>query len=362
MKKRLLALAVLGAVAPQGVQALPFKVGEDVQGNIGFKSQVLAQRLGERVDGNKGATEFFKAARLYANANVGDLTVFSANMDFDGAGSRLTDGFIGLWFSDEVKVQAGILRTPFSRSALTDEYTYLTPTGYFYGGVPVDRGFGGARGEDDYRNAGIVAWGDVMGRMVKYYVGIFDGPYSNGVDEEGKDNLMYALRLQFTPTMLGYQGESGYTLRNTYLGNREVLSFGFGYARQKEDSFMSKALTFDVKHEQKFGGVIAGWEAAYFNVKDVNEDKDDRKGFYLQVHGIYDRVMGIGKPGVAVRYERSEEKLSDGESFKFKRIGGAASYFIKGQRSYVQLAVDRVDNPEVLKDYTDLTLALKVQF
>ena len=211
----------------------------------------------------------------------------------------------------------------------------------------------------------------------RYYIGVFDGPYNNSTGTPGKDNLMYAVRLQFTPTMLGFKGEKGYGLRDTYLGRQNVLSFGVGYATQKCGdttaracntgagtlSFTTKAWTVDAKYEQKFGDFIPNVELAYFDVKDINTDKDDRKGYYLQVGGIYDQVVGIGKPGLALRYDYSEEKKQlTGAKTKYKRFGGAVNYFLKGQDALIQLAVDSVDRPTRQKDYTDVTLAFQVQF
>ncbi len=366
MRKSLLAVAALMGASVLPAQAISFRISEDVQGNMGFKAQIWGQYLGERTSGNKSAIDFrLNNVRLYANGNVGKYMFFGANLDYTPTSARATDAFIGLKFADELNVQAGLYRTPFSRAALTDSYTYLIPTGYFY-----EFDFNVAaplRGPSTYRNAGLTVWGNIADAMVKYYIGVFDGPYNNSVDRQGKDNLMYVARLQFTPTMLGFKGEKRYGLRDTYLGRQNVLSFGVGYATQKDNrqatSYTTKAWTVDAKHEQKFGDFIANWEAAYFDVKDINTNKDDRKGYYLQVGGIYDQVVGIGKPGLALRYDYSEEKKqSTGAKTKYKRFGGAVNYFLKGQDAMIQLAVDRVDRPTGQKDYTDVTLAFQVQF
>ncbi|QID33894.1 hypothetical protein [Pampinifervens florentissimum] len=375
MRKSLLAVAALMGASVLPAHAVSFKVAEDVSGNMGFKAQIWGQYLGERTSGNKSALDFsLNNVRLYANGNVGKYMYFFSNLDFTPASSRATDAAIGLKFMDELRIQAGLYRTPFSRAALTDSYTYLIPTGYFYGGYNVAAPL---PGPTTYRNAGLTVWGDIADAMVKYYIGVFDGPYNNSTGTKGKDNLMYTVRLQFTPTMLGFKGEKGYGLRDTYLGRQNVLSFGVGYATQKcgdttagacntgagNLSFTTKAWTVDAKHEQKFGDFIPNVELAYFDVKDVNTGKDDRKGYYLQVGGIYDQVVGIGKPGLALRYDYSEEKKQlTGAKTKYKRFGGAVNYFLKGQDALIQLAVDSVDRPTGQKDYTDVTLAFQVQF
>ncbi len=442
MRKSLLAVAALMGASALPAHAVSFKVSEDVQGNMGFKAQIWGQYLGERASGFKGATDFsLRNVRLYANGNVGKYMYFFANMDFTPTSSKATDAAIGLKFMDELRIQAGLYRTPFSRAALTDGYTFLIPTGYFYGdritvqGTTTTRSANATtttaislqvdaplQGPTRYRNAGLTVWGDIADAMVKYYIGVFDGQYNNGTDRWGKDNLMYAVRLQFTPTMLGFKGEKGYGLRDTRLGRQNVLSFGVGYATQKCSpviastatsafasiscgttnpistgtstlSFTTKAWTIDAKHEQKFGDFIANWEAAYFDVKDVNVYqigsniyKDDRKGYYIQVGAIYDQVVGIGKPGIALRYDYAEHKYASPRSYtdpdtnatrqiskdKYKRWGVGFNYFLKGQDAMIQLAVDRVDVPNdkyrannvtvKQKDYTDVTLAFQVQF
>jgi len=380
MRKSLLAVAALMGASVLPAQAISFKVSEDVQGNMGFKAQIWGQYLGERTSRNKSAIDFkLQNVRLYANGNVGKYMYFFSNLDFgpltgSNSEARATDAAIGLKFMDELRIQAGVYRTPFSRAALTDGYTFLIPTGYFYGGLNVAAPL---QGPTTYRNAGLTVWGDIADAMVKYYIGVFDGPYNNSTGTPGKDNLMYAVRLQFTPTMLGFKGEKGYGLRDTYLGRQNVLSFGVGYATQKCGdttaracntgagtlSFTTKAWTVDAKYEQKFGDFIPNVELAYFDVKDINTDKDDRKGYYLQVGGIYDQVVGIGKPGLALRYDYSEEKKQlTGAKTKYKRFGGAVNYFLKGQDAQIQLAVDSVDRPTGQKDYTDVTLAFQVQF
>ncbi|MCS7262856.1 MAG: OprO/OprP family phosphate-selective porin [Aquificaceae bacterium] len=396
MRKSLLAVAALMGVAalPQRAEAVAFRVAEDISGNMGFRGQIWGQVLGERTSGNKGAVDFrLNNVRLYANGNVGKYMFFGANLDFEPGTARASDAFIGIRFQDEFRVQAGLFRTPFSRAALTDSYTFLVPTGYFYSGTPVPGGYYRAgvsfevdaplRGPSRYRNLGLAIWGELGGKDVpfKYYLGVFDGPYNNSVGAPGSDNLMFSARVQFTPTTLGFKGERGYGLRDTQLGRQNVLSFGLGYTTQKcqpvltglcsaGTSFTTSAFTIDAKHEQRFGkNLIAGWEAAYFDVKDVNTAKDDRRGFYVQVSAINDQRIGVGKAGIAIKYDYAEQNPATGAKSKLTRIGGAVNYFLKGQDALLQLAVDRVEpnftarnnNPNN-KKFTDLTLAFQVQF
>jgi hypothetical protein len=139
-------------------------------------------------------------------------------------------------FADEFRVQAGAMRVPFSRIALTSSYNYLIPTQAYrdvFTGLtinPIDAE--GVLG-DSSRDAGIVVWGNVAGGMLKYYFGVSDGRYDRMVllyhKTHTKDSLAYTIRLQFTPTMLGFKPETGYTLADTYLGRQNVLNIGIGY-------------------------------------------------------------------------------------------------------------------------------------
>ncbi|MEN3033630.1 MAG: porin [Aquificaceae bacterium] len=392
MRKTLLALAALMGVAtlPEGAQAVAFRIADDVRGNMGFRGQFWLQGRGERVAGNKGDIDIsLRNVRLYANGEISKYMYFGANLDFTPNTARASDAFAGIKFQDEFRVQMGIFRTPFGRASLTDSYTFLVPTGYFYGIPDVANTLQGAKGTtglSSYRNAQVAVWGDIADATFKYYLSVFDGPYNNDTTQRGSDKLGVAFRVQFTPTMLGFKGEKGYGLRDTYLGRQNVLSFGAGYIAQKCEippgpalnlggtcattatttsttSYTTSGFVLDAKHEQRFGKEwIAGWEAAYFGIRDINAAKDDQNGFYLQVGAIYDKKAGVGKPGFAVRYDYSENKPSRGSKQKFSRIGGAFNYFIKGQDAMVQFGVDTVNRPAGQKDYSDVTLAFQVQF
>jgi hypothetical protein len=158
---------------------------------------------------------------------VNNLVYFSMNLEGTSAGGNpvVRDSFIGLKFADEFRLQAGLMRAPFSRAALTGTYVQLVPYTPPYGAAscstPTDVGT-----TVSPRDAGVVVWGNVADGMLKYYLGITDG---DTLGSSTDNSLAYTIRLQFTPTMLGFKGETGYTLADTYLGKQNVLSIGFGY-------------------------------------------------------------------------------------------------------------------------------------
>jgi hypothetical protein len=103
------------------------------------------------------------------------------------------------------------------------------------------------------RDAGVVVWGNVADGMVKYYFGITDGATIGAPNDS---SLATTIRVQFTPVMLGYKGETGYTLADTYLGRQDVLSIGFGYRVVGRNATDTKMWTVDALYEKKLGNLV----------------------------------------------------------------------------------------------------------
>jgi len=335
---------------------------------------------------------------------------------------------------DELNVMAGYYRIPFSRATLVDRYnTIFMPqdgwvNGYdangaastvykdqilptFYvagtatelhltasnvlGGPSVGNALSisGLTDEADFaRDAGVTVWGDILNGMVKYYVGIYDGFGDHNVGEavagNGKDNLAYVIRVQFTPTMLGFQGEKGYLLKETYLGKKNVLSFGIAYASSKLDlgggtSFTFKSWTVDANYEQKFGVFVPKVELGY-----VYTDGDDLpvattagaaaadftldkvKTYYITVGGLYDQQLWLGKIGAYVRYQKTKVETNGAGDVKPSVWSVAIPYYLADQNAKIVLQWNHYDydkkglDPRNTNDDTnnDFTLAFQVQF
>jgi hypothetical protein len=252
--------------------------------------------------------------------------------------------------------------------------------------------------------------------MLKYYLGVTDGRYDRRTGPFGantKDNLAYTIRLQFTPTMLGFKPETGYSLSDTYLGRRNVHNIGVGYrvvgaettGRNNNYSRDAKMLTVDMIYEQKFGDLVPNLQVGYINAKDVayqvtgnNVRYGKATQIYAQGQLLYDKMVGFGKPALAIRLEQNKNKdvlqldtntvgaaptpvnnvFGDpiGEP-KNTRVGVFVNYYIKGQDAKVSFGVDTVNRnrdskrndpgarrtPEVIgKNFTDFTLYLQTRF
>jgi hypothetical protein len=459
MRKSLLAMAALMGVATLPAHAWRVSIDKETFADIGFSTQVWGRSEGKRTDAasDHSATNFYmNLANITASGQVNNLVYFGINAE-SGAfrGNFITrDAFIGMKFADEFRVQVGAMRVPFSRIALTSSYNFLIPTQALGGTVTVQTGainqtfrlpnnvYRGlainptdALGalNDGSRDTGIVVWGNVAGGMLKYYFGVSDGRFDGrgeffSIVENNtrhrfnvtKDSLAYTIRLQFTPTMLGFKPETGYTLSDTYLGRQNVHNIGIGYrvvgaettvgpaignvlARNASYSRDAKMLTVDMIYEQKFGDLVPNLQVGYIDAKDVPYAAYRNPGganqpflieygkatqIYVQGQLLYDQMVGFGKPALAIRLEQNKNKnlrefnTNTGATTaipgqpKNTRVGIFAHYYIKGQAAKVSFGVDSVsrntdskntDPSAVLggapgKNFTDFTLHLQTQF
>uniref|UniRef100_A0A7C2VB76 Porin n=1 Tax=Hydrogenobacter sp. TaxID=2152829 RepID=A0A7C2VB76_9AQUI len=391
MRKSLLAVAALMGAAILPAEAAVIKVDENTFANTGLKLQIWAQRLGKTTPGGQDFTDFsINNARIYFSGQVNKFVQFGANLDFalylgsggrtkhGGTGqSRVNDAFINLKLMDEFQVMAGLYRLPFSRAALTDSYTYVIHTGYGYstrGNLFTPFTIGSVY-QNGYRDAGLTFWGNIMDGLIKYQIGVFDGRWdhvNNNNNLGTKDNLAFAGRIQFTPTMLGFKGEKGFTLADTYLGKQNVLSIGLGYNTQKWDdgignSATAKAWTVDAMWEQKFGDIVPNLQLGYQDRKDMPAatlpGKVKDRAYYVQGQLLFDQVVGLGKPALAIRYEKLDDRTAANKDTN--RTGVFLNYYIKGQDAKIQLGADVVslkNKASNEKNYTDWTLALQTQF
>ncbi len=404
MRKSLLAVAALMGAAILPAEAAVLRVDENTFANFGLKLQIWAQNLGKSANLDGGAcpsglpyncrsyTDFSIAnARIYFSGQVNKIVQFGANLDsavYSGgqgrgthqgtSNSRVNDAFINLKLMDEFQVMAGLYRVPFSRASLTDSYTYIIPTGYGYSvrGNRFTPFTIGSNIDNGYRDAGLTFWGNIMDGLIKYQIGVFDGRWDHASGALGvKDNLAFAGRIQFTPTMLGYKAEKGFTLADTYLGKQNVLSIGLGYNSQKWDngagtSGTAKAWTVDAMWEQKFGDIVPNLQLGYQDRKDVGAVGAKDRAYYVQGQLLYDQVVGLGKPALGIRYEKQDDRTA--RNLDTNRVGVFLNYYIKGQDAKIQLGADFVNLKNKRdfngngtideKNYTDWTLALQTQF
>jgi hypothetical protein len=416
MRKSLLAMAALMGISTLPAHAWRVNIDKETYADIGFSTQLWGRYEGKRTTASTdhNATNFYvNLANITASGHVNNLVYFFINAESGNPGFKQSfitrDAYIGMKFADEFRIQAGAMRVPFSRIALTSSYNFLIPTqayGDVFRGLSINPTHAQGLLNDSSRDAGIVVWGNVADGMLKYYLGVSDGRFdrrdnnTNLFGANTKDSLAYTIRLQFTPTMLGFKGETGYTLADTYLGKQNVLTLGVGYRAVKAQttgrpfdySKTAKMFTVDMLYEQKFGDIVPNLQVGYIDAKDVpygfgaatctgasNVCYGKATQIYAQGQLLYDQMVGFGKPALAIRWEQNKNKdLSTFDTNtglttvstlqpKNTRVGVFAHYYIKGQAAKVSLGVDSVNRNTdskgaTGKSFTDFTLQLQTQF
>jgi len=377
-------MAALMGISTLPAHAWRVNIDKETYADIGFSTIVRGIYEGKRDNTQKSRINFsVPLFNITVGGHVNKLVYFSMNAEGPhGANSyiRVRDSFIGLKFADEFRLQAGLMRAPFSRAALTSTYALLFPYTPSYVNDKVLKFDPTNVGTTvSPRDAGVVVWGNVADGMVKYYLGVTDGAT---IGANNDDSLAYTIRLQFTPTMLGFKGETGYTLADTYLGKQNVFSIGVGYrvvGRSGGSSKDTKMWTVDMLYERKFGDIVPNLQVGYINQKDLkytdstNNDRYDGKvtQIYAQGQLLYDQMVGFGKPALAVRFEQNKNELpaDPKPNPKVNRLGVWGHYYIKGQAAKVSLGVDSVnrntDSKSIGpngKSFTDFTLQLQTQF
>ncbi len=448
MKKALAALAIFSGAALSANAAM-LKVSDQTFANFGLKLQIYGQALEDAAtynDDSKNAIDFtIQNARVYFSGQLNPIVQFGANLDFAVTGkstshegtstTKVRDAFINFRFMPELNVMAGYYRVPFSRETLTGRYDrifmpqdgwvrysdtnsiykdQILPTLYVagtdgqihltasnvLGGPSLGNALSitGTTDEADFaRDAGVTVWGDVLGGMVKYYVGVFDGFGDHNAGEvvagQGKDNLGYAFRIQFTPTMLGFQPEKGYLLSETYLGQKNTLSFGFAYAYSELEvasgsDYKFKSWTVDANWEQKltqFGlPLVPKVELGYVYTDGDNlpiaqtsggakiAELDSVKSYYVTLGTLFDQQIWLGKLGVYLKYQKTKVDLTNTtlDDIEPTVWTVAVPYYLAGQNAKIVLQYNKYDydkngfDPRNDDDdsNSDWTLAFQVQF
>ena len=453
MKKGLLTVAALTGAALTTNAAL-LKVSDQTFANFGLKLQIYGQVVDDATNGGKDkAIDFtIQNARVYFSGQLNPIIQFGANLDFTVTGAntshegtsdtKVRDAFINFHFMDGLNIMAGYYRLPFSRTTLVDRYnTIFMPQDGWVGvannindvykdqilptlevaagnnatvALTADNVLGGpslgnavaitkSTDESDFaRDAGITIWGDIDAQAlaIKYYLGVYDGFGDHNaaevVADNGKDNVNWVARLEFTPTLWGFQPEKGYLKKETYLGKKNVLTFGVGYSASKLDlangaSFTFKSWAFDVNWEQKLNlgnmPLVPKLEFGYVNTDgddlplripnsaNDNATLDQVSTWYLKVGTLFDTVIGLGKLGVYVKYEKVNVDLNNKHGI-LKDTNPtiwtvAIPYYLADQNAKVVFQWNYYDYDK--KGYdprggnnedsnSDLTLAFQVQF
>jgi len=296
--------------------------------------------------------------------------------------AKLSEGGINLVFLPELQLRLGKIRIPFTRDQQEARYSYIIQSDWIYD----------AQGLFSYwRNGllrlfdgGAVLHGEIAGGMFRYDLGIFN----QASEDKPLQGVAWAARVEFTPTMLGFNPETKTTgrgwLHDTRLGKKgDVLTIGLSYFTQDvllqtNSTTSTKLLTgtvsggallwttaggtltydkeldvdgynVDIFLEKKLGPAIINLEGAYTYFDDshaVYKDnawkKEDSYYWYIQGQIMYDCVVGIGKPALYAKYEYLE---ADGahKDWEMNRWAVGVNYYIVGNAARLTVGLDNVN-------------------
>ena len=395
MKKGLLLAGAVFSVLAGSANAVTINLKEGQKIKFGFRGIIDAHYLGSRSDADKSDLQFIhRDARIYAKYKLNKIVSFGFQASLwakaDKVPYEVFDSFINLALVPELNIIAGSYKVPFERhSGLQSGWSYVFPR--WLGQASIDKvkhvftnplAKANKPFRSGSRSAGLTLWGNVAGGLFKYYAGIFDVVDSNETDPN-QPRAAFSIRVQFTPTMLGYKPEKGYVLKNTYVGKKDVLTVGLSYTMQPyrnqqpgHDDQTSWGI--DVMWEQKFGTLVPNLQVGYVQHNNWGSNKDDdRTGWLVQGQLLYNQKVWIGKPAVVFRYVRSEFDKNaypgkDGTPTgdpKFTTWGLGVNYFLKGYATRISLAfenakIDNVNfgNKGIDDSYTDVTLSIFYNF
>ena len=344
--------------------------------------------------------------------------------------AKLSEGGINLVFVPEFQVRLGKIRIPFTRDQQEARYSYIIQSDWFYDpqgiinmadviekdvktgdyfidpstgeklnvmrtikyrqGPPI---FGGPGAPDPILrlfDGGVNVHGEIAGGILRYDIGAFNEPDS----DQPLQDVSWAVRLEFSPPILGFKPETKTTgrgwLHDTRLGRAgDVLTIGVAYYSQDYESNILSghqipkdldidAYTVDVFMEKKFGPVLLNLEGAYIYIDDSHlspdGDKEDTYLWYIQGQLLYDCVVGIGKPAIYVKYEYAEKDkvFAEYDDFEFNRLAIGINYYVKGNAARLTAGMDYVwyddgaedwlKNSKLEDDITDFYVQAQIMF
>ncbi|MDF2953554.1 MAG: Phosphate-selective porin [Thermodesulfobacterium sp.] len=413
------ALVLSYAVASDAAQ---IKVDDDTFADLGFWMKVRYNNFDDRADSDTAtlskpdySRNVFDVvdARFNIEGQINNIVQFYGEVVTSGAYSsgvydvvgisgrgtnaKLSEGGINLVFLPELQLRLGKIRIPFTRDQQEARYSYIVQTDWLYD--PHGLFSYWKKGLLRLMDGGAVLHGELAKGMLRYDVGVFN----QASDDEPLNSVAWAARLEFTPTMLGFNAETKTSgrgwLHDTYLGKKgDILSIGVGYFTQDvavsnatynvgtvsggallpgvsssliaSDTSISTldtlkeldvdAWTVDAFLEKRFGCAVINLEAAYVNWDDSHlasdGDKEDSYYWYAKGQILYDQVVGIGKPALYVKYDYIEaDNMYNNDDFEMTRWGVGVNYYIAGNAARLIVGMDNVSYDDGAEDYLDVS-------
>ncbi|MGM0682116.1 MAG: porin, partial [Thermodesulfobacteriota bacterium] len=224
------------------------EINEQTKGEIGIWTQAMYQWVEKgKTNGNRyeDLNDFMiRRAYMYLKGDVTKYASFFVHVASDKVGMETPDGgtldrsgiglgsgvawrdlWITLKLDKAFKIQMGRMYVPLTRNYGTTSTKCM---------LTADLPFlqGGSRGGIFYaqkvgRDDGLTIWGNSLDGLLQYRLMVSEGVED---DNNPEDNLRFVGRFSLSL----FEPETGWFNKGTYLGKKNVLSFGFGFDRQND--------------------------------------------------------------------------------------------------------------------------------
>lgn len=277
-----------------------------------------------------------------------------------GLGSGLTfrDLWITLNLSESFKIQAGRMYVPLTRNYGTTSAKALLTTdlAFMQGGIRGSIFYASKVGRDD----GVTLWGNPFDGRFQYRLMVSEGMEDNS---NPNDNLRTAGRISLNLL----EPEKEWFTMGTYLGQKQILNFGFGFDNQNNltlnnqtgrDNFV---WTVDAFFDHPVNSDAVTVESAYIRIQNGTQQNnfaqlaagDNAKLFYLQAGYYFATQIGVGHLQPYIRFESASVKQKSNTNF----LSGGLNYYLKGHNAKISLDYTFVNHPNS-KDQSIVTVQL----
>ncbi|MEW6195582.1 MAG: porin [Bacteroidota bacterium] len=339
---------------------------------IGFWTQAWYQYV-ENGKNNKSLNDFMiRRAYLSVKGQPTDYLSFFTHIAVDrlgqdgldnpslalGSGVAFRDLWITLNLSESFKIQAGRMYVPFTRNYGTTSTKAMLTTDltFLQGGVRGTIFYASKVGRDD----GVTLWGNPFEDILQYRLMVSEGVEDNN---NPNDNLRFAGRAALNL----FEPEKDWFNQGTYLGQKKVLSLGFGMDSQSgltlnnqtDRNNLSWTVDTFLDYPVPAGAITV--ESAFINIQNNTQTHnftqlaagDNAKLFYIQTGYYFMPLTGVGHFQPYFRYETASIDKKDNTSF----IGGGLNYYIKGHNAKISFDYTFVNHP-VINDQSIVTVQL----
>jgi hypothetical protein len=251
------------------------------------------------------------------------IGTLNADMGKNGDMSSRTliaDAWVEYTISDSLKINAGLLKLPFSR--------HMQQTGAKLHGLDFHGTFLKRYGGIGHRDMGVMVRGLLSNKHIDYRLAIVDGiEYSPASSSQSpatnkNDNPRIVGRIGYNV----FDSEPGYFWAGTYLGKKKILSFGLSFDIQSgvggdTGDDLYSAFAFDAFADIPMGknGIVATLNYYHFGAGGVLPEGN---GMWIDFGYRFNKI----EPIIAVEYYKPKE----GDAGKRVVILGGLNWWLKG--------------------------------